>query len=80
MVYAPMLRGGGFAVAGDNTSPWIDMVSVYCRPIMYGAAIERADQDIKLAQTGGRTKPGFGHYLFGALAIGGVGYMILRKR
>ncbi len=79
MVYAPMFRGAGFEVPGDDTSPWIDIVSVYCRPVLYAAAIERAVGEIKQAQTSARAKPSFGHYVFGAAAIGGLGYMLLRK-
>ncbi len=79
MVYAPMFRGAGFEVPGDDSSPWIDIISVYCRPALYAAAIERADREIKKAQTSARAKPSFGHYVLGAMAIGGLGYMFLKK-
>ncbi len=80
MVYVPMFRGAGFQTAGDPTSPWVNFVSVFCRPVLYAAAIERANRDIKLAQTSSLGKPSFGHYLFGALAIGGLGYVLLKSR
>ena len=40
-VYAPIFRGSGFQDPEDETSPWIDGLSVWCEPIRLGIALER---------------------------------------
>lgn len=79
MVYSPIFRGSGHTVPGDDTSPWKDFISLYCRPIIYGAAIERSLVTVPPGALDPSKQPKRGSYALGALVLAGVGLLLLRK-